>query len=129
MVRRLLQPTLAFCLLGIYLSAVVVTEVHVTHEHTHAPNEVCSDQAERNPCHRAIYHHDTKRGCQHPGHLSEARQDCDLCDAICGFQPLLADAHDPGDTVPIADQDNHYFAQYLNHDCSCHQPVRGPPAT
>ncbi|MEZ4987408.1 MAG: hypothetical protein R2795_20580 [Saprospiraceae bacterium] len=51
--------------------------LHADHHHEHH-----AAAAEQDACHRAIFHHDTINGCEHPAHLSQPTWDCELCDFL-----------------------------------------------
>jgi len=70
-------------LLGSYLSAFVINELHhvFAHDHQHT-HESCSEEAEKDPCHRFVFHNDVKVDCGHDGHFHETAHECDLCDVL-----------------------------------------------
>lgn len=73
----------ATLLLG-YCSAFLLNNLHpfLDHEHHHHVHEHCSDEAEKDPCHRFIVHNDHQAKCSHDGHFINTEHQCDLCDAV-----------------------------------------------
>ena len=66
-----------------YLLAFVINELHpiLSHEH-HNSHEHCSDEKEKDPCHRLVFHNDINISCEHDGHFHEPKHECDLCDVL-----------------------------------------------
>ncbi|MDX1478671.1 MAG: hypothetical protein R3301_13255 [Saprospiraceae bacterium] len=123
----ILRAITVVSLLGCYLAAVIVTNLHVSLGHQHDAREQCTDESESNACHRAIYHHDQEGGCQHPGHLSTAHHDCELCDAICAFQPPLVDADTDLVISMSSEETSLTYLLYGDQNLGLLCPARGPP--
>lgn len=51
----------------------------LSHSHRHLVSH--SEPQEKDPCHRAIYHHDVEKGCGHNSHIVVTDK-CELCDMI-----------------------------------------------
>ena len=70
-------------LLGSYLSAFFINEFHhvFAHDHNHV-HESCSEETEKDPCHRFIFHNDLQVDCGHDGHFHTPKHECDLCDVL-----------------------------------------------
>ncbi len=70
-------------LLGSYLFAFMTNELHhlFSHDHNHV-HESCSEETEKDPCHRFVFHNDVKVDCGHDGHFHSPKQECDLCDVL-----------------------------------------------
>ncbi len=70
-------------LLGSYLSAFFVNELHhvFAHDHQHT-HESCSEESEKDPCHRFLFHNDSQVDCGHDGHLYTPKHECELCDVL-----------------------------------------------
>lgn len=70
-------------LLGSYMSAFFINELHhvFAHDHQHV-HESCSEETEKDPCHRFVFHNDVKVDCGHDGHFHEPKHECELCDVL-----------------------------------------------
>ncbi|MDP6908082.1 MAG: hypothetical protein QF371_01190 [Flavobacteriales bacterium] len=65
-------------LTGYLLNVISFENLHqAVHHHDHA--ELHSEEAESDACHRAIYHGDFSKDCEHKSHISETEHDCELC--------------------------------------------------
>lgn len=73
---------LGMALLAIYACFYFLPEVAHLHQHAHHQDELHSEAAETDACHRAIYHNDFTAGCDHEYHLSQRDDDCERC-AVC----------------------------------------------
>jgi len=111
-------------LLGQYGPAAAHALAHNHHHHERAH----SAEAERDPCHRRIFHADAEAGCQHPAHLAPLELSCTWPDhTLPGYSPLTAilptaDPAIPGRTHPA-------FRRVAPTIASTwHFFLRGPPA-
>jgi hypothetical protein len=66
-------------LLALYAGAAL--KVDSIHEFLHAREfaELHSVEQESNPCHKSIYHQESKKGCEHKSHITENTK-CPLCE-------------------------------------------------
>ncbi len=72
-------------LMGVYAYALLFDAFHnILHHEHHHQHEVCTEEAEKDPCHKRIFHHDLAEGCKHKTHMFAFEQACNLCDAIIG---------------------------------------------
>ena len=46
--------------------------------HQHGERTLHTPEQEQDPCHRVVFHHQTKGACEHPTHFSESKK-CPLC--------------------------------------------------
>jgi hypothetical protein len=69
------QAFAVFLLLLIYSAGSVQLETLHTLFHEH--DELHTSELEKDPCHRAVYHHE-KEGCEHKSHVTEQKK-CSLC--------------------------------------------------
>ena len=77
---QLIKSVLSLGLLLFYISGTFGSEV--LHEFIHRHQVVShSEQAEKNPCHRQLYHQDERHGCSHLSHFLQTDK-CKLCDHI-----------------------------------------------
>lgn len=77
-----LKDFLAITLLGVYAFVTFSSGLHNYFHHEHHHQEVCSAEAEKNPCHKKIFHHNVAEGCKHATHVYALENPCELCDAI-----------------------------------------------
>lgn len=69
-----------FVILSLYIAAT--SGVASLHQFFHTHESVShSKEEEKDPCHRARYHHDADHGCHHNAHVT-ASEKCDVCDLI-----------------------------------------------
>jgi len=81
---KIMRSLAVAMLLGSYLSAFLFSELHsvLSHDHSHT-HESCSVEAEKDPCHRLIFHNDFQGECEHEGgHFHSPKHECELCDAL-----------------------------------------------
>lgn len=66
------------------------TQVEVFHEflHHHDSIVVHTFEAEKDPCHRSLFHRDKNDGCEHKTHLTTAYK-CKLCSFFCHSDHLI----------------------------------------
>jgi hypothetical protein len=53
--------------------------IHSAAEHTHQYESQCSEELEKDPCHRKVVHHDENADCAHDSHISATYVECMLC--------------------------------------------------
>jgi hypothetical protein len=92
-IRKSLLLVSALGFLIIYLSGFIIVslihqEQHVFGQHLHLE---CEFEAENDPCHQRIYHHNQVKGCDHEEHVHAPVSDCKLCDAI--LSPQFSQPH------------------------------------
>ncbi len=79
----------AWVLLVFYIAGTSSLQIARAFVHSHEHTVVHSAEAEKDPCHRFIYHNDVAQSCDHDSHLV-ASDTCDMCDlAYHGDQALL----------------------------------------
>jgi len=69
---------LIFFWLGLYLLGVPDSDILHASIHNH-PQVSHTEEQEKDPCHRSLYHDDVEQGCRHGAHLI-ASDKCALCD-------------------------------------------------
>lgn len=110
--------------IGVYFSQHFVHS-HVHHDH-HEAN--CSDTVRLDACHLAVYHHGEKGACDHPFHMVETEQSCELCKAIVVLQSDFVQEKTTWLTFSIAKtQVINYTSPKLAFKRS-HSSPRAPPA-
>lgn len=73
-----LKGFLSILLLSVYCLANLQVEVFHNLFHAHENTSIHSSEAEKDLCHRAIYHNEKDQGCKHTFHFTKAEK-CDLC--------------------------------------------------
>jgi len=74
-------------LLLFYVATFVYSPVgvpHIHHEDEIHSGDVCHTDA----CHISVYHPGSEGGCKHKSHLTQATEDCDLCNVILPRQVI-----------------------------------------
>jgi hypothetical protein len=86
------KAALYILLLAFYVAGT--SQVEVLHELIHSHNNLIShsQQEEKDPCHRAVYHHETEKGCGH-SHIVVTDK-CELCDLISHTDQVLLSRFD-----------------------------------
>jgi hypothetical protein len=79
-------------ILLLYVAGTVqIDNLHqLLHHHT---VELHSEQAEKDPCHRSVFHHEQNKGCEHKTHVTQTKE--------CFVQQLLG--HTFHITIPQQD--------------------------
>lgn len=79
-IKRGLNALAAFSMLVMYIAG---TSGQQLHQFIHAHDSLVShsEEAEKDNCHRSIYHHDRQTGCDHPAHIVLG-DTCALCDVF-----------------------------------------------
>jgi len=72
---------LTLMLLVFYIAGTSDVELLHSLIHTHDVAATHSDEQEKDPCHRLIYHNDTEQGCSHDSHLIVSDK-CEMCDLV-----------------------------------------------
>jgi hypothetical protein len=68
-------------LLFFYVAAFVYSPVGVPHSH-HEDEIHSGDICHTDACHISIYHPGSKGGCNHKSHITQAMDECDMCNVI-----------------------------------------------
>jgi hypothetical protein len=68
-------------LLVLYVCGTSHLELLHSFVHKHEVGVAHSDEQEKDPCHRLIYHNDTEQGCGHDSHLVVSDK-CEMCDLV-----------------------------------------------
>ena len=116
-------------LLGIYVAASLFNNLHQFFHHDHHQQEVCSAEAEKDPCHIKVFHHNQTEGCKHETHVYSLENRCELCDAI------LAKYYFPDDEIEeIVSKDflqskTTFEAPFIFRFSNTSNPLRGPPTS
>jgi hypothetical protein len=93
-------------LLSILYAANVQTPLVHSAFHGHDESQLHSEAHEKDPCHRKIYHNDTKHGCKHDDHLVDADNHCPcgaihideyLVSLVAADQPIIGTRNDNSD--------------------------------
>lgn len=111
----------------VYLSSLSVSTLHSYFAHTKVVQEVCTLDDEKDPCHRSIYHQDTKKGCEHESHLIVPIVDCDQCldiipNHVSDYKTYHVNSFDYKSLLVIRFSSQVYFK-----DCVRDNFLRGPP--
>ena len=77
-----LKPLLIAALSGVYISVSFFNTLHEYLHHELLHQEICTAEAEKNPCHKRIFHHNLAEGCKHQNHVFSLGKACKLCDAL-----------------------------------------------
>ncbi|MFK8101756.1 MAG: hypothetical protein AB8G15_04510 [Saprospiraceae bacterium] len=88
-----------FLLLSAYVFTICLDSLHPFFSHAHQAHETCSAEAEKDPCHKKIYHHDNQAGCHHDSHIHSPTHNCDFCDALV--------------TLPVLFKEKEFESQHL----------------
>jgi len=86
--NRLLRDFSLVALLVLYSAASL--RIDSLHQLFHAEEivELHSPEQESNPCHKSIYHQQTKKGCEHTSHFT-LNTKCPLCEYNGGSEQLI----------------------------------------
>ena len=116
-------------LLGIFIAASLFNNLHQYFHHDHHQTEICTEEAENDPCHIKAFHHNITEGCKHETHVYSLETKCELCDAI------IAKYHFPDDEIEeisfndfsqsILTFENPFILRISNTS----NPLRGPPVS
>lgn len=68
-------------LLLFYVAAFVYSPVGVPHIH-HEDEVHKGDACLTNACHISVYHPGIKGGCNHKSHITQAMEECDVCNVV-----------------------------------------------
>ena len=123
--RRHATAILSVLWLIIYIGGIL--QVRILHSLVHDHEEVVShsDDEEKDPCHRLIYHHELKACVDHDAHLTISIK-CQMCDlAFHGDQTLLSKV-----IVAATKFEQPYFISYkldLDSYCAVISSSRAPP--
>jgi hypothetical protein len=86
--KRTLRMT-AWLLVVFYIAGTSSLQLLGAFTHDHEHGVIHSAEAEKDPCHRFIYHSDLSQSCDHDSHLT-ASDTCEMCDSVYhGDQALL----------------------------------------
>lgn len=75
------NATVSLLLLVIYVAGTSRLDVFHRLTHSHHHSVLHSDEQEKDPCHRAVYHANAGDGCGHQSHIVITDR-CELCDMI-----------------------------------------------
>lgn len=123
--KQRIASLLALLLLALYV--IGTSPVALIHEfaHDHQVLVTHSQEQEKDPCHRLVYHNDVEAGCDHDVHLT-ASDTCQMCDlAYHGDQTLLLAA-----SYPVLKFSDQYFDGYkvsLDAYWAIRSSSRAPP--
>lgn len=119
------QPLFSAFLLLIYVWGAISVDVLHHSLHSHHKPEAHSSIIEQDPCHRAIFHGDTKEGCHHKTHFTNAEK-CKYSYVLFQAQQLLT----PDNTGVAIGEDVLNFVTYqpsLVPSSTALPNLRGPP--
>lgn len=68
-------------LLLVYISSLSLGWVHPA-AHDHAVETSHTGEDEQDPCHIALHHKDSEKGCKHTFHITVGKHKCTLCDHL-----------------------------------------------
>jgi hypothetical protein len=80
-VKHGIGKTMTFLLVTLYVAGTSHLELLHSYFHEHDILVTHSEQQEKDPCHRLIYHNDGAQGCHHDSHLT-ASEKCQTCDLV-----------------------------------------------
>ena len=111
------------CLLVLYaLGSLPMEAVHRMF-HAHAPTVVHTVKAEKDPCHRSLYHRD--KGCDHKTHVSSLKK-CPLCQFSFHADQWMSVASPAGHRLATASSQTRLVQLYV-HPCALPGSSRAPP--
>ncbi len=115
--------------LGVYIFALLFNNLHPYFHNDHAHQESCTVEAEKDPCHQKVFHHNQTAGCKHETHVYTLQNKCVLCHALL-TKYYFPD--DEGETLTSSDfvKSNLTFeAPFVFRFSNNSNPLRGPPAS
>jgi hypothetical protein len=71
----------AWLLVIFYIAGTSSLQILRAFAHDHEHVVIHSAEAEKDPCHRLIYHNDLAQSCDHDSHVT-ASDTCDMCDLV-----------------------------------------------
>lgn len=72
--RLRFQPWLAVLLLSLYVCGTIGADLGHQFFHAHHDTALHTVVQEKDPCHRALYHHDITHGCHHRSHVGKVEK-------------------------------------------------------
>lgn len=126
--KNAIRLVIVSALLGIYGSALVLTNLHLSHDHAHSAHEACTAESEQDACHRSIYHADESADCGHPEHITADTHSCELCDAICPLPQLASELLPPPEPSKQPQRLLAIPEQEARQSDARNPHLRGPPA-
>lgn len=119
------RALVAALLLIVYTSGSITADLlhHAIHDHRN--HELHSPATEADPCHRAIFHNDTEKGCHHKAHLTDVEK-CKYSHIVFQAQQLLIREQV---AAPTPERAHHFISYYAPLTAtSLREPLlRGPP--
>ena len=116
------QSCAVFLLLLIYSAGSIHLEA--IHNLFHAHEVLHSSQLEKDPCHRAVYHHE-KDSCKHKSHVTEHKK-CPLCQFSFHADQWVS-ANGSIRVISFSEVSKNAIALSPAAGLSIRQPSRAPP--
>jgi hypothetical protein len=118
-----IKPWAVLCLLVLYaLGSLPMDAVHRMF-HAHAPAVMHTVKAEKDPCHRSLYHRD--KACDHKTHVSGLKK-CPLCQLSFHADQWLSDVSPSQQHLATASLETCFVQRYV-HSCALPGSSRAPP--
>jgi hypothetical protein len=113
-------------LMVLYIIGTAQQDLLHAFSHSHHASISHSEEQEKDPCHRSIYHHDMEQGCDHDSHLNVSDK-CQMCDhAFHGDQTFLS--HVDFVTLELSTEHFDCYKQSLDAYWAVISSSRAPPA-
>ncbi len=124
-VRMNFRSLFSAFLLLIYASGTISVDLVHHAIHNHGDSEVHSAIAEKDACHRTIFHQDTKNGCHHQTHVTKVEK-CKFSHVVFQAQQLLTRERTP---LVAYESAAFFISCYAPLTTTCLQEphLRGPP--
>lgn len=125
--RLIFQSWMSVCLLFLYITGTIGTDFVHEIVHSHVNVELHSALNEKDPCHKAIYHHEKDNGCNHTTHLIKVEK-CMHCHILFHATDQVTLSASPSklafhDFVALTN-----FIPVTLSGNTLQQSLRGPPA-
>ena len=125
-IKRITGKVFPFLLLVLYFVGTSHPELLHSFAHSHDAFVVHSEEQEKDPCHRLIYHDDAERGCGHDSHLIVSDR-CHMCDlAYHVDHTILSDL--AFSTVEFSSAQFDHYKVDLDSYWAVRSSSRAPPA-
>lgn len=121
--RQTIMKVAVLLLLALYFGGSSHLEFLRSFVYDHHVVVVHSEEQEKDPCHRLIYHDDTEQGCGHDSHLIGS-DECQMCDLVYqGDQTLLSNNEFESENFS-----NKFFVLYKENIYSYRDAIRSSRA-
>ena len=123
--KRSIGQMLSVLLLVLYVAGTSQLELIHSFAHEHEASVSHSNEQEKDPCHRFIYHNDIEPGCNQDSHLIVSDK-CQMCDLVCHRdQNLLSNI--TFQTPEFLQEHFVFYKTNLDSYCAVISSSRAPP--